>query len=146
MKEVMKSVKVDLEALVIAFNDNSLERSYYMDRETGRIFNLLEDRNDPETEEMAWQIEADGGRRYIQVPKLSMEEAMQEQDSFVESLEEDDLKTQLTKVLESDRDGSGFDAYVERNRDAREKWRAYVKVRSRERADLWLKTLGLESG
>ncbi len=139
-------MKVDLEALVIAFNDNSLERSYYIDRETGRIFNLLEDRDDPETEEIAWQIEADGGRRYVHVPKLSMEEAMQEQDSFVESLEEDDLKTQLAKVLESDRDGSGFDAYVKRNRDAREKWRAFVKIRSRERADLWLKTLGLESG
>ncbi len=136
-------MKVDLEALVIAFNDNSLERSYYVDRETGRIFDLLDDRKDAETEEIAWQIEADGGRRYVQVPKLAMEEAMQEQDSFVESLEESELKTKLSKVLESDPDGSGFDEFVKRNREAREKWLPFVNIRSRERAENWLKSLGV---
>jgi hypothetical protein len=74
-----------------------------------------------------------------------MEEAMQEQDSFVESLDESDLKTKLSKVLESDRDGSGFDEFVERNRDAREPWQAFVKVRSRERAEKWIKTLGVST-
>jgi hypothetical protein len=141
----MEPVKVDLEALVVAFNDNSPEHSYYVDQETGRVFSLLEDRNDSETEEITWQIEADGGRRYVHVPKLSMEEAMQEQDSFVESLDESDFKTKLSKVLESDRDGSGFDEFVERNRDAREPWQAFVKVRSRERAEKWIKTLGVST-
>jgi hypothetical protein len=139
----MESVKVDLDALVIAFNDNSLERSYYLDRETGKVFNLLEDRDDAETEEIAWQIEADGGRRFIQVPKLSMEEVMKEQDSFVESLGESDLRTKLSQVLESDRDGSHFDEFINRNRDARDKWRAFVRIRAQNRADDWLKSLDI---
>ena len=136
-------MKVDLDSLVMAFDDNSLERSYYLDRDTGRIFNLLEDHDDPETEEIAWQIEADGGRRFIQIPKLSMEEIMEEQDSFVESLEDSELKTKLSEVLESDRDGSRFEEFVKRQRDARKKWRAFTKVRSRERADAWLKSNGI---
>lgn len=134
-------MKLDRDALIVAFNDNSLERSYYLDRENGRVFNLLEDHHDPETEEIAWQIEADGGRRFIQIPKLSMEELMQEQDAFLESLEEGELRTAVASVLESDRDGSAFEEFVRRRRDAREKWRAYIKVRSGERADEWLKSL-----
>ncbi|MFQ5792154.1 MAG: UPF0158 family protein [Acidobacteriota bacterium] len=139
----MGAPKVDLDAVVVAFSDNAPERSYYLDRETGQVFNLLEDKDDPETEEIVWQIEADGGRRFVPVPKLSMEEEMREQDSFVESLEEGDLKKELSSVLESDRDGSRFGEFVSRHRAAREKWRAFLKVRSRERAYQWLESLGI---
>jgi hypothetical protein len=138
-------VNVDLEALVMAFHDNSLERSYYLDRDTGKVFNLLEDRDDLETEEIAWQVEADGGRRFIQVPKLSMEEVLQDQDSFVDSLDDGELKAKLSKVLESDSDGSRFEGFVNRQREAREKWRAFIKVRSRQRADEWLKSHGISA-
>ena len=136
-------MKLDRDALIVAFDDNSLERSYYLDRDSGRVFNILEDHHDPETEEIAWQIEADGGRRFIQIPKLSMEEMMQEQDSFLESLEDGELKTAIAVVLESDPDGSGFDEFIHRRRDAREKWRAYIKVRSGERADRWIESIGI---
>ena len=135
-------MKIDLDALVVAFNDNSMERSYYLDRETGKIFSLLEDHNDTETEEIAWQIEADGGRRYVHVPKLSMEETMQEQDDFVESLDDGELKNQLTKLLESDPDGSRFEEFIKRAREAREKWQTFVKIRSRKRADEWMESQG----
>jgi hypothetical protein len=138
-------VKVDLDSLVMAFDDNSLERSYYLDRETGRIFNLLEDHDDAETQEIAWQVEADGGRRFIHIPKLTMEELLAEQDSFVESLEDGKLKNSLLEVLESDTDGSGFEEFVKRQRNAREKWRAFTKVRSRERADTWLESHGISA-
>lgn len=130
-----------MDAIIIAFNDNSLERSYYLERETGRIFNLREDRIDSGTEEIAWEIEADDGRRFVQVPKLSMEELMQEQESFVDSVQVGQLKNALSEVLESDSDGSGFDEFVNRHRQAREMWKAYTKVRSRERADAWLRSL-----
>jgi hypothetical protein len=74
---------VNLDALVVAFDDSEPARSYYLDRDTGTVFNFLEDHDNPETQEMAWQIEVDGGRRFIQIPKLSIEEELQEQDSFV---------------------------------------------------------------
>ncbi len=135
-------MNIDLDALVVAFADNLMERSYYLDRETGKIFSLLEDHNDTETEEIAWQIEADGGRRYVHVPKLSMEETIEEQDDFVESLDEGELKDKLTKLLESDPDGSRFEKFIKRSREAREKWQTFVKVRSRERADEWIESQG----
>ncbi len=139
----MASPRIDLEALVSAFDDDSPAHSYYLDRDTGLVFNFVEDHVDAETEEITWQIEADGGKRYLQVPKLTLEEELKEQDSFVESLDDKELKEKLAKVIESDHDGSQFQDFVRRQRGAREKWRAYSRVRSRERADLWLKSLGL---
>ncbi len=139
----MASVMIDLEALVVAFDDDSPAHSYYLDRDTGLVFIFVEDHVDAETEEITWQIEADGGKRYLQVPKLTLEEELKEQDSFVESLDDKKLKEQVAKVIESDHDGSQFQELVTRQREVREKWRAYSRVRSRERAALWLKSLGL---
>ena len=139
----MISFRLDLDGLVVAFADNAPARSYYLDKETGSVFSLLEDHVDAENEEIAVQVEVDGGRRYLQVPKLSLEEELQEQDSFVESLEERELKTKLAEVIESDHDGSQFQEFVSRHREAREKWRSYCRVRARERAEKWLEKLGL---
>ena len=135
-------MKVDLEAIVVAFSDDSVERSYYLDRDSGRVFNVLEDHDDPETQELVWALESDTRERYIQIPKPSMEETLQEQDAFVESLE-GELKERLDKVIESDHDGSKFADFVERNRDAREAWRNYRVKRSREQANDWLSNLDL---
>jgi len=142
-EEEMESLRVDLDALVLAFNDGAPARSYYLDRDTGKVFSLLEDHVDAETEEIVWQIEADGGQRYLQVPKLTMEEELQDQDSFLESIEDKELKTKLAKLIESDPDGSRFQDFVSREREARERWRIFCRTRSRERADQWLKSLGL---
>ena len=139
----MASVSIDLEGLVVAFDDESPAHSYYLDRETGKVFSFLEDNADAETEEIAWQIEADAGKCYLQIPKRTLEEELEEQDSFVESLDDGELKEKVAKVIESDHDGSQFQDLVIRHRETREKWRAHCHVRSRERADLWLKSLGL---
>ncbi len=136
-------MKVDLEALVVAFSDDSVRRSYYVDRDSGSVFNVLEDHDDPETRELVWQLEADTRERYIQIPKPTMEETLKEQDTFVESLDEEELKTKLTELLEDDHDGSKFADFIERDKKARDAWRQFRKGRSRTQASDWLKTLNL---
>ena len=136
-------MKVDLEAVVLAFSDDSVERSYYLDRDSGRIFNVLEDHDDPETRELVWQLEADSRNRYVQIPKPSMEETLKEQDVFVDSIVEEELKTNLTQLLEDDHDGSKFIDFIERNKSARNTWRQFRKVRSRKQATDWLTMLRL---
>ena len=140
----MSPINVSLDALTAAFDDNSVERSYYLDRNTGRVFNLLEDHSDPETEEIAWEIEADGGRRYILIPKMSLEEEIAERESFVNDLEEEGLKKKLAEMLEGDgANGRRFMDFVTKERQARDRWRAYCRVRSRERANRWIASLDL---
>ena len=132
-------MNVDLEAVVVAFSDDSVKRSYYLDTDSGRVFNVLEDHDDPETQELVWQLEADTRSRYVQIPKPSMEETLEEQDAFVASLAEGDLKIKLDEMLAEDHDGSKFAEFVERNREAREAWRDFRMVRSRKQASEWLK-------
>ncbi len=135
-------MKVDLEAVLVAFSDDSVERTYYLDGDSGRVFNVLEDHDDPETRELVWALESDTRGRYIQVPKPSMEETLKEQDAFVESLD-GDLKEKLDKLIQDDHDGSKFADFVERNREAREAWRDYRTLRSRNQANEWIQTLNL---
>jgi peroxiredoxin len=130
---------VDLEAVVVAFSDDSVKRSYYLDTDSGRVFNVLEDHDDPETQELVWQLEADTRGRYVQIPKPSLEETLEEQDAFMATLPEGDLKTKLDKLLADDNDGSRFADFVERNRKAREAWRDFRMARSRKQASEWLK-------
>ncbi len=135
-------MKVDLEAVLVAFSDDSVERTYYLDGDSGRVFNVLEDHDDPETRELVWALESDTRGRYIQVPKPSMEETLKEQDAFVESLD-GELKEKLDKIIHDDHDGSKFADFVERNREAREAWRDYRTLRSRDQANEWIQTLNL---
>lgn len=137
-------MKVDLEALFVAFSDDSVERSYYLDGDSGRVFNVLEDHDDPETRELVWALESDTRGRYIPVPKPSLEETLKEQDAFVETLE-GEMREKLDKVIEDDHDGAKFADYVERNRDAREAWRDYRTIRSRQQAKEWIETLDLRA-
>ena len=141
----MTSFRLEMDALVVAFAEGDPARSYYLDKESGRVFSLSDDHVDAESQEITVQIEVDGGRRYLQVPKPTIEEELQEQDAFVESLEDDELKTKLTKMIESDHDGSRFQEFVSRQREAREKWTSFCRKRARERAGKWLTTLGLPS-
>jgi len=135
-------VKVDREALFVAFSDDSVERSYYLDRDSGRVFNVLEDHDDPETQELVWALESDTRERYIQIPKPTLEETLKEQDAFVESLN-GELREKLDKIIEDDHDGAKFGDFVERHREARDAWRDYRMSRSREQAEDWLTNLNL---
>lgn len=138
-------MKVDLEAVLVAFSDDSVERTYYLDGDSGRVFNVREDQDDPETRELVWALESDTRGRYIQVPKPSMEETLKEQDAFVESVD-GELKEKLDKIIQDDHDGSKFADFVERNREAREAWRDYRTLRSRDQANEWVQKLNLPAG
>ncbi|HXV65318.1 MAG TPA: UPF0158 family protein [Vicinamibacteria bacterium] len=136
-------MNVDVDALFVAFSDDSVERSYYLDMDSGQVFNVLEDHDDPETQELVWQLEADTRGRFVQVPKPSLEESLEEQDAFVESMADGELKQELESLVPNDHDGTKFVDFVERNRAARDAWRDYRMARSREKANAWLDKLGL---
>ena len=132
-------MNVDFDAVAVAFGDDSVERSYYLDIDSGRVFNVLEDHDDPETQELVWQLEADTRGRYVLIPKPTLEEQLQEQDAFMESLADSEMKAALGKLLENDHDGTKFADFVERNREARDEWRNFRMARSRQQATEWLK-------
>ena len=131
-----------LEALVAAFVDDGPERTYYYDRDTARMVSVAEDHEDPSTQEIVWQLESDIRGRFVAVPKPRLEDTLSEQDAFVESLPEGDLRKRLEALLEDDPDGSKLARLVDRDRDVRPTWRKFRAARARLQASEFLNQLG----
>ncbi len=131
-----------LEALVAAFVDDGLERTYYYDRDTARVVSVAEDHEDPSTQEMVWQLESDIRGRFVAVPKPRLEDTLNEQDAFVESLPAGEMRARLEALLEDDPDGSKLAQLVNRDRDVRPAWRKFRAARARIQASEFLNRLG----
>ena len=130
-----------LEALVAAFVDDGPERTYYYDRDTARMVSVAEDHEDPLTQEIIWQLEADIRGRFLPVPKPRLEDTLNEQDAFVESLPEGEMRRRLEAVLEDDPDGSKLAQIVTRDRAVRPAWRKFRATRARAQASEFLSRL-----
>ncbi len=131
-----------LEALVAAFVDDGLERTYYYDRDTARMVSVAEDHEDPSTQEIVWQLESDIRGRFVAVPKPRLEDTLNEQDAFVESLPAGEMRARLEALLEIDSDGSKLAQLVNRDRDVRPAWRKFRAARARIQASEFLNRLG----
>ena len=131
-----------LEALVAAFVDDGPERTYYYDRDTARMVSVAEDHEDPSTQEIVWQLESDIRGRFVPVPKPRLEDTLNEQDAFVESLPAGEMRQRLEALLEDDPDGSKLGQLVNRDRDVRPAWRKFRAARARIQASGFLNRLG----
>ncbi len=123
-----------LEALVAAFVDDGPERTYYYDHDTARVVSVSESRDDPSNEDIVWQLEADTRGRFLQVPKPRLEDVLEEQDAFVESLPKGAMRSRLEKLVEEDPDGSKLARLVTRDPVVRPAWRRFRADRARAQA------------
>ncbi len=131
-----------LEALTAAFVDDGPERTYYYDRDTSRMVSVAEDHDDPSNQEIVWQLESDTRDRFVPVPKPRLEDTLEEQDAFVESLPAGALRNRLEALLEEDPDGSKLAQLVTRDREIRPVWRRFRAGRARAQASAFLAQLG----
>ena len=76
------------------------------------------------------------------MPKPRLEDTLSEQDAFVESLPEGDMRRRLEALLEDDPDGSKLARLVNRDRDVRPAWRRFRAARARLQASEFLDQLG----
>ncbi len=130
-----------LKALVAAFFDDGPERTYYYDRDIERVVSVAEDHEDAATQELVWQLEADVRGRFVGIPKPRLEETLEEQDAFVESLPPGPMRKRLEALLEVDPDGSKMAKLVTRDREIRPIWREFRSARARSQADEFLSRL-----
>lgn len=130
-----------LEALVAAFVDDGPERSYYYDRDNSRLVSVAEDHEDAATQEVVWQLESDTRGRFVAVPKPRLEDTLSEQDAFVESLPEGEMRTRLEALVEDDPDGSKLAKLATRDREVRPAWRRFRTERARVQASEFLSQL-----
>lgn len=143
LKDKIK-VPVDLQDLCDAFEDYSLDHSYYLDLETGKIIFISEFMDTEEAEELNEKVEEGFGKRYISIPNESPEEGYENMEEFIETVKDLNLKEKLCIAL----DGRGafrkFKNLLIDYPKERERWFKFKDGRLMERVKEWLEEEGIE--
>ena len=140
--EKKKTLKIDMDELCSAIDDNSYENVYYLDFETGEIMFLSEYMDDEETRELKDQIEKDLDR-YERIPKAESNEGYDDMVDFVATVKDE----HLAELLEVAINGKGafrrFKDVLFNYPDERERWFQFKDDRIEERALEWLGDIGM---
>lgn len=138
-----RKLKLDLEIICAAMEDNSLESRYFLDLETGEVLYLSEYMDTQEAEELTDRMDAEMGR-YEEIEKVGSSEAYRDMEDFIATVEDE----RLAELLEVAIDGKGafrrFKDVLLRFPEERERWFRFKDARFRERALEWLEEIGVE--
>ena len=135
--EKKKTLKIVLDELYDAMENNSYEVEYYLDLETGKILFVSECMDDVETVKMKNQIEEELGR-YELIPKVESFGGYRDMQAFIATVENE----HLAELLEVAINGKGafrrFKDVLLNYPEERERWFKFKDDRMEERALEWL--------
>jgi hypothetical protein len=144
--EQRKRLKIDLDELCYALENNSFEQDYYLDLETGEILMIsdyMDTEDTEETEELREQLEEDPDR-YEPLPKADSREGYRDMEDFIATMEDE----RLAELLEVAINGKGafrrFKDVLAGFPEEREEWFRFKDDRLMERALEWLEDIGVE--
>lgn len=155
-----KKLKVDLSELIFEMElGDNMERSGYLDTETGEIIDMPDDimravedgesesalvERDEDLAETAEQILSDEQNRFLPIPKRESREGYEIMVGFAESVKNKGLQEKLSLAL----DGKGafrrFRDVLNQHPDELERWYTFKDDWMREEAVRWLLENGIE--
>lgn len=140
--EGKKTLKVNLDELCSAMEDNSYENKYYLDLKTGEILLISDYMDDEETENLSARIEEDY-RRYELIPKVESYEGYDDMEDFIATVKDE----HLAELLEVAIDGKGafrrFKDVLANYPEENERWFCFKDERMEQRALEWLGDIGV---
>jgi len=135
--EKKRPLKIDLDELCSAIEDNSYEHEYYLDLETGEILFLSEYPDDEEAEKLRDRIDDDPDR-YERIPKAESHEGYEDMVDFITTVKNE----RLAELLEAAISGKGafrrFKDVLLNYLEERERWFQFKDDRIQELALEWL--------
>jgi hypothetical protein len=135
--EKKKTLKINLDELCSAIEDNSYEHEYYLDLETGEILFLSEYLDDKEREKLRERIDDDPDR-YARIPKAESHEGYEGMVDFIATVKDE----RLVELLEVAINGKGafrrFKDVLLNYPEERERWFQFKDDRMEEKALEWL--------
>lgn len=158
MTKQPRRVQINWADLELAMDQFSGEMHAYLDLETGVVATITEEvmgyLDDPpddlpdwqqEELELARQIEADDGTRYLEVPESDSHEDYRLMQEFTETVDNSRLQERLWRAI----DGRGAFRYFkdvlhEHGEGELESWYAFQNQRHRDQLLEWLEAEGIE--
>ena len=138
--EKRKTLKIDLDELCEAMEDNSYENEYFLDLETGEILFVSEYMDDEETNELKDRLEGDF-ERYERIPKAESYEGYQNMVDFIATVDNE----HLAELLEVAINGKGafrrFKDVLLNYPEEMEKWFQFKDDRMEKRVLEWLEDI-----
>jgi len=132
-----KTLKIDLDELCSAMEDNSYEHEFHLDLETGEILFLSEYTDDEEIGKLKGKIEGESDR-YEQIPKAESHDGYEVMQGFIATVKDG----RLTALLEVAINGKGafrrFKDVLLDYPEERERWFQFKGAKAQERAREWL--------
>ena len=135
MKETDK-IKIDIQMLIIAFEDNSGSGEYYLNLKSGKI-NFINSESLPEQEELKKEIE-NNYENFLEIVPIPSSKSYQVMLSFAEQLNIEEIKTRLLNVLNRKKPFNKFKNTLLDFPAIREKWFKYHDAKMKEIAKEWL--------
>lgn len=138
----MKLLKVDWSELEEAFQDDSGDHRYYLDRDTGEVHffsSYLENDEEQEDEQHITSEE-----RYVSIPLSRRMVTSRELDQFIRTLTEDRVRKLLSSTLREQEAHARFQDVLNGLPEAREKWSEFQERVVQRRIRDWLDEVGVQ--
>lgn len=135
----MRQVPVTTAWIVNAFENSSQHSEYYIDLQTGdvKFFSPLDF---PEHEEVMKKLDRQPDK-FVRMPKLEREFSLQVKKEYIETLENQNLKDQLEKELETD---SRYRRILMDYEDERRRWYKFQNEKYADYLKQWFMLKGIE--
>jgi hypothetical protein len=130
---------IDKDQLIWALSDNTGMTEYYLDLETGEVFDTITDA----MEVLGINEEDLESERYLYINPLSSHEAHGFMVEFIETISEEELKRRLSIAVQGRGAFRMFRATLLEYPEERERWFRFHQEKMENYADEWLKDLAI---
>ena len=131
----MMDRRIDMDALIFAWEDDCEDNAYYLDTETGNI--ELVQRGLIDLDDLTDAIEQNR-ERYLYVPKPDHQELRDDLEQFAATVFDPELVNLLPVVMEAPNVMPAFKMVMSRNAPELERWERFRTDRVQERIEKWL--------
>ncbi|MEM7131031.1 MAG: UPF0158 family protein [Chloroflexota bacterium] len=94
---------------------------------------------------LADQIEAEFGKRFIELPEQDAHAGYKDMEAFIATVEDQRLQAHLQRAIEGKGAFRRFKDILSHERRTRERWFAFSSERERERVRVWLEFVGIKA-
>ncbi len=139
-----KNLKIDMQDLTMAMEQNSYEEEYFLDLETGEIL-FTSDALDGEDNDAVREKIDDDPDRFEEVPKADSREGYGDMQDFIETVQDEHIAEVLSTAIEGRGAFRRFKDTLLRYPDQRELWFKFKDDLMQKRALEWLDEIGIQA-
>lgn len=137
-----RKVPVDIDRLIFAWRDQSIDNIYYLDLETGEV--RLVNRTLEDVKDLTDEIEIERNR-FLYLPKPDKSQLKEDLRDFMETISDDGVLRVLEIAFESPHTYSAFLKILEKHEGEKERLEEFIKRRSLMRVNQWLEVNCIET-